>query len=143
MWPPSRDTLEVFAGYLQVSRAFAAPSTYWWAIVDESRERWCDFRLNRDWAKRVVVALGRGLALHELAAPLTVPIVRQLGTKVSTTVDFDGMLGLVCALFALARVGTFLTLGPDDIQDVGGGKVRVVLSRLKGERRQQVLDPVF
>ena len=46
--PPSRDTLELFAGYLRVSGVFASPSTYWWAIVDESRERRCDFRLDRD-----------------------------------------------------------------------------------------------
>ena len=116
-WPPSRDTLELFAGYLRVSGAFAAPSTYWWAIVDESRERRYDFRLDRDWAKGVIVGLERGLAPQEQAAPLTVPILRRLGAEVSTAVDFNTMLSLVCALFTLARAGTFLTLG----LDVGGG----------------------
>ena len=57
--------------------------------------------------------------------------------------DFDTVLGLVCALFTLARVDCFLTRGPDDIRDMGGRKVQVMLSRLKGERRRQVLDPVF
>ena len=57
--------------------------------------------------------------------------------------DFDTVLGLVCALFTLARVDCFLTLGPDDIRDMGGGRVQVLLSGLKGERRRQVLDPVF
>ena len=35
-WPPSCDTLELFAGYLRVNKAFASPVTYWWAIVEES-----------------------------------------------------------------------------------------------------------
>ena len=61
----------------------------------------------------------------------------------STDVHFNTVLSLVCALFTLARVGTFLNLGPDDIQDVKWGKVRVLLSQLKGERRRRVLDTVF
>ena len=61
----------------------------------------------------------------------------------STEVDFDTVLALVCALFTLARVGTFLSLKPGDVRDVAGGKVRVLLSQLKGERRRQILDPVF
>ena len=61
-WPPSRDTLELFAGYLRVGEAFASPATYWWAIVDESRERRCDFHLDRDWVQRVIVGVVRGLA---------------------------------------------------------------------------------
>ena len=28
-WPPSCDTLELFAGYLRVSEAFASPVTFW------------------------------------------------------------------------------------------------------------------
>ena len=28
-WPPSRDTLRLFAGYLKVSSAFGSPVTYW------------------------------------------------------------------------------------------------------------------
>ena len=123
--------------------AFASPATYWWAIVDEAQERGCGFRLDRDWAKGVIVSLERGLAPQEQASPLTVPVIRLLAAKVATDVDFDTVLGLVCALFTLARVDCFLTLGPDDIQDVDGGKVRVLLSRLKGERRRQFLDPVF
>ena len=89
--------------------------------MDESRERRCDFRLDCDWAKRVIVGLERGLAPQEQATPLTVPILRRLGAVVSTVVDFNTVSGLVCAQFTLARMGTFLTLGPDDIQDVGGG----------------------
>ena len=61
----------------------------------------------------------------------------------STEVDFDTVLALVCALFTLARIGTFLSLKPGDVRDVAGGKVRVLLSQLKGERRRQILDPVF
>ena len=61
----------------------------------------------------------------------------------ATTTDFDTVLGLVCAIFTLARVDCFLTLLPYDIRDVGRDKVLVVLSGLKGERRRQVLDPVF
>ena len=33
-----------------------------------------------------------------------------MGAVVSTEVDFDTVLALVCALFTLARVGTFLNL---------------------------------
>ena len=103
-WPPSKDSLDLFAGYLQVSRAFAAPATYWWAIVDEARERRCDFRLDRNSAKGVVVGLERGLPPQEEASPLSVPVLRLLGGNASTTVDFDTVLGLVCALYTLARV---------------------------------------
>ena len=100
--------------------------------MDEFRECRCDFRLDRDWAKNVIVGLERGLAPQEQASPLTVPILRQLGAKASTVDDFNTILGLVGALFTLARVDTFLTLGLGDIQDVGWDKVRVVLSKLKG-----------
>ena len=51
----------------------------------------------------------------------------------STEVDFDTVLALVCALFTLARVGTFLSLKPGDVRDVAGGKVRVLLSQLGGD----------
>ena len=142
-WSPSRDTLELFAVYLRVSGAFVSPSTYWWANVDESRQRRCDFRLDRDWAKCVIAGVERDLAAQEQAEPLTVPILRRLGAVVATNVYFNTVLGLVCALFTPALVGTFPNLGPDDIQDDRGGKVRVLLSKLKGERRQPVLDPVF
>ena len=37
----------------------------------------------------------------------------------AATTDFDTALGVVCATFAL--VGRFLTLGPDDNGNVGGG----------------------
>ena len=47
-WPPSQDTLNLFAGYLKVSNAFASLATYWWAMVEEARERRCGFRLDRD-----------------------------------------------------------------------------------------------
>ena len=141
-WPPSQDTLYLFAGYLKVSMAFAAPATYWWAIVDEARERRCSFCLDRDWAKGVIVGLERGLAQQEQASSLTVPVLRLLGAKASTSVDFNTVMGLVCALFTVTRVDFFLTLGTDDIQDVGGDKVRVMLSKLKGERKRQFLDPV-
>ena len=142
-WPPSQDTLNLFAGYLKVRCAFASPATYRWAIVEESRDRRCAFRLDRDWAKGVVVGLEKGVKPQEQASPLTVPVIRLLAAKVSTVVDFDTVLGLVCALSTLARVDCFLTLRPDDIRDKGGGRVQVVLSGLKGERRRQVLDPVF
>ena len=112
----------MFAGYLKVSNAFASPSTYWWAIVDEARERRCGFHLDRDWAKGVIVGLERGLAPQEQAFPLTVPVLRLLAAKVSTNVDFDTVLGLVCTLFNLASVNCFLTLRPYDIQDMGEGK---------------------
>ena len=118
-WPPSCDTLELFAGYLRVSEAFASPVTYWWAIVEESRQRRCDFRLDRDWAKRVTVGLERGLPPQEQASPLTVPLLRRMGAVVSTEVDFDTVLALVCALFTLARVGTFLSLKPGDLGTSG------------------------
>ena len=142
-WPPSRDTLNLFAGYLKVSSAFASPVTYWWAIVDASRERGFTFTPDRAWAKDVSNGLERGLAPQEQASPLTIPIIRRLAAKVTTTTDFDTVLGLVCAIFTLARIDCFLTLSPDDIRDVDGGKIQVVLSGLKGERRLQVLDPVF
>ena len=51
------------------------------------------------------------------------PLLRRMGAVVSTEVDFDTVLALVCALFTLARVGTFLSLKPDDVRDVAGGKV--------------------
>ena len=142
-WPPSRDSLALFAAYMKVSLAFASPATYWWAIVEEGRQRACDFRIDRDWAKGVVTALERGLPPQEQASPLTVPVLRRLGAAVSTEVDFDTVLGLLCALFTVARVDSFLTLGPEDVQDEGRDRVRVLLSRLKGERRRECLDPVF
>ena len=111
--------------------------------MEEARQRLCTFRLDRDWAKGVVVALDRGLPPQEQASPLTVPILRLLGAAMSTVVDFDTVLGLLCALFTLAWVDSFVSLGPEDIQDVGGNKVRVLLSKLMGERRRQRLDPVF
>ena len=108
-----------------------------------ARERGYAFTPDRDWAKGVVVGLERGLAPQEQASPLTIPVIRLLAAKVATTTDFDTVLGLVCAIFTLARVDCFLTLGPDDIRDMGGNKVQVLLSGLKGERRRQVPDPVF
>ena len=66
-----------------------------------------------------------------------------MGAVVSTEVDFDTVLALVCALFTLARIGTFLGLKPGDVRDVAGGKVGVRLSQLKDEWRRQILDPVF
>ena len=78
---------------------------------------------------------------QEQASPLTVPLLRRMGTVVSTEVDFDTVLALVCALFTLACVGTFLNLKPGDIRDVAGGKVRVLLSQLKGERRGRFWTP--
>ena len=33
-WPPSGDSLELFAGYLRKSGAFAAPGVYFWGIVE-------------------------------------------------------------------------------------------------------------
>ena len=142
-WPPSKESLSVFAGYMKVSMAFASPATYWWAIVEEARQRSGDFRLDRDWAKGVVAALERGLPPQEQASPLTVPILRLLGAAVSTDVDFTTVLGLLCAMFTLARVDSFLTLCLDEARDVEGDRVRVRPSRLKGERRREVLDPVF
>ena len=142
-WLPTQDTLKRFAGYLRVSGAFAGPATYWWTIVDESCERRCDFRLDRAWAKGVVVGLEPDLRPREQAAPVTAPIWRRLGAAAHTPVDFITVLGLAGALFTLARADSFLTLGPEDIRDLGPDRVRVVLSRLKGERRQQVLGPVF
>ena len=126
-----------------MSSAFASPVTYWWAIVDAARERGYSFTPDRAWARGVSVGLERGLAPQEQASPLTIPVIRRLAAKVATTTDFDTVLGLVCAIFTLARVDCFLTLGPDDIRDVGRDKVQVLLSGLKGERRRQVLDPVF
>ena len=70
-WPPSRDTLNLFAGYLKVSSAFESPVTYWWAIVDASCERGFSFTPDRAWAKGVSVGLERGLAPQEQASPLT------------------------------------------------------------------------
>ena len=102
------------------------------AIVDEARGRRCDFRLDRDWAKGVIIGLERGLAPQEQASPLSVAVLRLLGAKASTTVDFDTVLGLGCALFTLALVDSFLTLGTDDIKDVSRDKVSVVLCKLKG-----------
>ena len=64
-WPPSRDTLDLFAGYLKDRMAFASPSTYWWAVVDEARQRNCSFPFDRDCAKVVIVALERGLGPQE------------------------------------------------------------------------------
>ena len=141
--PPSKDSLTLFAGYMKVSMAFALPATYWWAIVAEARQRSCSFRLDRDWAKGIDVALEQGLPPQEQASPLTVPIPKLLGAPVSTDVDFVTVLGFLCAMFTVARVDSFLTVRPDDIQDLGGDKVKVLLSRRKGERRRQVLDPVF
>ena len=142
-WPPSKESLAVFAGYLKVSEAFASPATYWWAVVEEARHQPAGFHLDRHWAKGIVAALERGLPPQEQAEPLTIPVLRSLAAAVSTEVDFTTVLGLVCALFTLARVDSFLTLCPEDVQDVGRGKVRVCLSRLKGERRREVVDPVF
>ena len=72
-WERAGDTLELFADYLRVSEAFASPVTYWWAIVEESRQRRCDFRLDHDWAKRVTVGLERGLPPQEQASPSLCP----------------------------------------------------------------------
>ena len=112
-------------------------------MVEEARHQPAGFHLDRDWAKGLVTALERGLPPQEQAEPLLIPVLRSLGAAVSTEVDFTTVLGLVCALFTLARVESFLTLCPEDVQDVGRDRVRVRLSRLKGERRRGVVDPVF
>ena len=105
---------------MKVSKAFAAPTAYWWAIVEEARQRQCAFRLDRAWARGVAVGVQRGLAPHEQASPLTVPVLRLLGAVASTAADFTTILGLLCAMFTLVRVESFLTLGPVDVHYPGG-----------------------
>ena len=142
-WRPTNFALETFAGYLKGSSAFAAPAVYWWVVVESACD--CGFycRFDKKWADDVATALERCPPLHEQAAPLTVPVLPQLGAAAAMLVNFVLVLSPVAAWLSVARANCFLHLRPNDIQDVYVDRVRVVLRRLKGETRKQIPDPVF
>ena len=142
-WPPSRDSLELFAGYLRESAAFAAPGVYFWGIVESARARGHELAFPKAWFDGVAKGLERDLPEHEQAAPLTVPLLRRLAASATSQLDFTLVLSLAGAIFCAARSDCFLHLRPEDIQDVAPDKVRVVLRHLKGEVRREVVDPVF
>ena len=109
-WLPPRHSLEVFAGYLPVSAAFAAPTMYWWAVVEAARGRGFHFSLDKKWADEVATRLERGLPPHEQAAPLTVPVLRQLGVAATKEMYFLLVLSRIGALFSVAQTDCFLHL---------------------------------
>ena len=142
-WPPTTHTMEVFAGYLKASGAYLGPAVYWFGVLEEARDRGFQVDLDQRWTSRVVTAMLRGLPAEEQAEPLTLPILRLMGSAVVTEIDFLLLLTLVGALFSCSRADSFVHLSAQDIQDVGPSRVRVVLSGLKGEVRQEIVDPVF
>ena len=142
-WPATETSLEIFAGYLKKSGAYASPATYWWGVVHLNKDHGGALVLPKTFVTDTLNALERGLPPQEQCEPLTIPVLRKLGSAVVTVVDFITVLALVGALFAVARADCFLSLGPDDISDVGPDRVRVSLTKLKGETRQAPLEPVF
>ena len=111
--------------------------------MEAARDRGFHISLDRKWANGVATGLECGLLHHEQAAPLTVLVLRRLGAAATTEVDFLLVLSLVGVLFSVAQADCFLHLRPQDVQDVGLDRVRGVLCHLKGERRQQFLNPVY
>ena len=83
-----------FAGYLQVSGAYLGPAVYWYAILDEARERGCPLSVDPRWIRGVVAGMERGLPAEEQAEPLTVPVLRTMGAAETTDIDYYLLLTL-------------------------------------------------
>ena len=140
--------MELFAAFLRASTkagpdAYKAPVGYWWAILQEARDRGHYVHFDPRWADRVVAALERDMPEHEQASPLLVPLLRQIGAAVATEKDMVLLLSLVAAIFYVARAGCFLHVHPSDIVDLGPDRVQVTLYRLKGSKRVRANALVF
>ena len=132
--------MELFAAFLRASTkqgpdAYKAPAGYWWAILQEARNRGHYVSFDPRWADRVVAALERDMPEHEQALPLTVPLLRRIGAAVATEKDMLLLLSLIAAVFCVARADCFLHVRPSDIVDLDADRVQVTLYRLKGSKR--------
>ena len=143
--PPTIQSMEVFAGYLKASGAYLGPAVYWFGVLEEARDRGLqvDFDSDSRWTSRVVTAMLHGLPAEEQAEPLTLPVLRVMGAAVVTDIDYLLLLTLVGAIFTCSRADSFVHLSAQDIQDISPSRVRVLLLGLKGEVRQEIVDPVF
>lgn len=61
VWPPSMETMELFAGYLRPSAAFASPSVYLWAVVESARDKGFQVSPDKKWANGIAMGLERPL----------------------------------------------------------------------------------
>ena len=142
-WPPTQDSLQLFAGYLRESGAFAAPRVYFWAIVKSATAKGHKLPLAKYWCNGVVKGLKRNLPPQEQAAPLTIPLLHRLAAAATSQVNFTLVLSPAGAIFCASCSDSFLHLKLEDMQDVSTDKVWVILRHLKGEVRREVVDPVF
>ena len=147
-WPPTLESMELFAAFLRASTkagpdAYKAPVGYWWAILQEARDRGHYVSFDPRWADRVVAGLERGMPEHEQALPLTVPLLCWIGAAVATEKDMVLLLSLVAAIFCVARADCFLHVRPSDIVDIGPDRVQVVLHCLKWTKRVRTNALVF
>ncbi|CAD7970839.1 unnamed protein product [Amoebophrya sp. A25] len=142
-FPVSTEKLEKFCAFLDYSNVYCNPGVYVHAILRESRRvSGVEFADGVPSLKEMLNALERGLPDAEQCEPMRFALLSKLAEASETDVDFDIVLALLCSLFLLTRVDSFLSIRYQDVLcDEDSASVEV--SNLKGSKRQKSLTIFF
>ena len=131
-WPVSYRAMEVFGGYLVMSEAYKRPAQHLHAVMHTSKMK-TGKKPTFD-IDDVVAAVERDVADAEQSEPISLDVLRRLGSKVQTHTDFCTWVTAAGAFFCLARADSFIKVRAPNIviKDNISKRATVTLRNIEG-----------